>query len=304
MNKQLQLVNLICKTKTLLLLGCKQLSLAGTCLFTFNFFPMRFVYKIFILLAVVCPVAVKSQSTEQWVSLFNGKDINDWVVKINHHETGENYGNTFRVEDGIIKVRYDQYEKFNEQFGHLYFKKPFAYYHLKFEYRITGKWRTDAPSYTIRNSGVMFHSQDPHTMPKEQDWPISIEYQILAALDDGKARPTGNMCSPGTDVVFNGKIDERHCINSTSKTYPPEEWETGEIIVLGDSLITHIVNGDTVLQYSKPQIGGGVVNGYDPKIKVDGKLLSEGFIALQSEGQPVDFRNIYILDLSDRYGKK
>lgn len=265
---------------------------------------MQFVFKFIILLAVVCPITVKSQSQQKWVSLFNGKDINDWVVKINHHETGENYGNTFRVEDGMIKVRYDQYEKFNEQFGHLYFKKPFAYYHLKFEYRITGKWRTDAPSYTIRNSGVMFHSQDPHTMPKEQDWPISIEYQILAALDDGKARPTGNMCSPGTDVVFNGKIDERHCINSTSKTYPPEEWETGEIIVLGDSLITHIVNGDTVLQYSKPQIGGGVVNGYDPKIKVDGKLLSEGFIALQSEGQPVDFKNIYILDLSDRYGKK
>lgn len=265
---------------------------------------MRFVFKFSILLALVCPIIVKSQSQEKWVSLFNGKDINDWVVKINHHETGENYGNTFRVEDGIIKVRYDQYEKFNEQFGHLYFNKPYAYYHLKFEYRITGKWRTDAPSYTIRNSGVMFHSQDPHTMPKEQDWPISIEYQILAGLDDGKPRPTGNMCSPGTDVVFNGKIDERHCINSTSNTYPPEEWVKGEIIVLGDSLITHLVNGDTVLQYSKPQIGGGVVNGYDPKIKVDGKLLSQGFIALQSEGQPVDFRNIYILDLSDRFGKK
>lgn len=265
---------------------------------------MQFAFKFFVLLIVIFPITDESQAQEKWVSLFNGKDINDWVVKINHHETGENYGNTFRVQDGIIKVRYDQYEKFNEQFGHLYFNKPYAYYHLKFEYRITGKWRTDAPSYTIRNSGVMFHSQDPHTMPKEQDWPISIEYQILAALDDGKPRPTGNMCSPGTDVVFEGKIDPRHCINSTSKTYPPEEWETGEIIVLGDSLITHIVNGDTVLQYSKPQIGGGVVNGYDPKIKVDGKLLSQGFIALQSEGQPIDFRNIYILDLSDRFGRK
>ena len=255
---------------------------------------MRLIFKIFTLLAVVLPFAAKSQTKEKWVSLFNGKDIDDWVVKINHHETGDNFGNTFRVEDGIIKVRYDQYDKFNERFGHLYYKKRYAYYHLKFEYRITGKWRTDAPSYTIRNSGVMFHSQDPHTMPKEQDWPISVEFQLLAGLDDGKPRPTGNMCSPGTDVVFNGKIDERHCINSTSKTYPPEEWVKGEIIVLGDSLVTHIVNGDTVLRYSKPQIGGGVVNGYDPTIKIDGKLLSEGFIALQSEGQPVDFRNIYI----------
>jgi Domain of Unknown Function (DUF1080) len=233
----------------------------------------------------------------QWVSLFNGKDINDWIPKINHHETGENYGNTFRVEDSIIKIRYDQYDDFNEQFGHLYFKKPFSYYHLVFEYRITGEWRKDAPEYTLKNSGVMFHSQDPATMPKDQNWPISIEFQLLAGLGDGVPRPTGNMCSPGTDVVYQGKIDSRHCINSTSKTYEAEQWVKGEIIVLGDSLITHIINGDTVLQYSKPQIGGGVVANYDPKIKQDGKLLKEGFIALQSEGQPVDFRNIKVLNL-------
>jgi len=232
-----------------------------------------------------------------WKTLFNGKDIKDWVPKINHHAVGENYGNTFRVEDGIIKVRYNQYDVFNEQFGHLYYKQPFSHYHLVFEYRIVGEWRKDAPEYTIKNSGVMFHSQDPKTMPREQNWPISIEFQLLAGLGDGVERPTGNMCSPGTDVVFQGKIDSRHCIPSSSKTYDIDQWVKGEIIVLGDSLITHIVNGDTVLQYSKPQIGGGVVANYDPAIKQDGKLLKEGFIALQSEGQPVDFRNIKILDL-------
>ena len=157
--------------------------------------------------------------SKDWVSLFNGKDIKDWIVKINHHETGENYGNTFRVEDGILKVRYDQYPKFNEQYGHLYYKTPYSYYHLAFEYRFTGEWRKDAPSYTIKNSGVMFHSQDPRTMPKDQNWPISIEFQILAGLGDGKPRPTGNMCSPGTEVIYKGKMDPRHCIESVSKTY-------------------------------------------------------------------------------------
>lgn len=236
-------------------------------------------------------------SKPDWVQLFNGKDLNDWTVKINHHNVGEDPANTFRVEDGIIKVRYDKYGKFNEQFGHLYYKQPYAYFHLKFQYRITGEWKKDAPSYTIKNSGVMFHSQDPRTMPREQDWPISVEFQLLAGLGDGKSRPTGNMCSPGTDVVYKGRIDPRHCIESSSKTYPAEEWVNAELIVLGDSLVTHIINGDTVLQYSKPQIGGGVVANYDPAIKQDGKLLSEGFIALQSEGQPVDFRNIEILNL-------
>ena len=257
----------------------------------------------FITAIMLFSLSVSAQQTSgdgKWITLFNGKDIKDWIPKINHHETGENYGNTFRVEDSIIKIRYDQYDRFNQQFGHLYYKEPFSYYHLVFEYRIVGEWRKDAPEYTIKNSGVMFHSQDPKTMPREQDWPISIEFQLLAGLGDGVARPTGNMCSPGTDVVYQGKIDSRHCINSTSKTYEGEQWVKGEIIVLGDSLITHIVNGDTVLQYSKPQIGGGVVSNYDPKIKQDGKLLTEGFIALQSEGQPVDFRNIKILRL-DRF---
>lgn len=250
------------------------------------------------------PLAAQQHSSkEKWVWLFNGKDINDWVPKINHHETGENYGNTFRVEDSMIKIRYDQYDHFNEQFGHLYFKHPFSYYHLVFEYRITGEWRKDAPVYTLKNSGVMFHSQDPKTMPKDQNWPISVEFQLLAGLGDGVPRPTGNMCSPGTHVVYQGKIDSRHCINSSSKTYETEQWVTGEIIVLGDSLITHIINGDTVLQYSKPQIGGGVVANFDPKIKQDGKLLTEGFIGLQSEGQPIDFRNIKILSLEGLYMK-
>ena len=231
------------------------------------------------------------------MSLFNGKDLKNWTVKIFHHEVGDNYGNTFRVEESIVKVRYDQYDSFNNRFGHLYFKKPYSYFHLKFDYRFVGIWRKDAPVYTLKNSGVMFHSQDPRTMPREQDWPISVEFQLLAGLGDGKPRPTGNMCSPGTDVVFEGKIDPRHCIESRSKTYEGEQWVHAELIVLGDSLITHIINGDTVLQYSKPQIGGGVATGFNPAMKQDGKRLTEGFIALQSEGQEVDFKNIKIKNL-------
>ncbi|MGN7787964.1 3-keto-disaccharide hydrolase [Niabella sp. 22666] len=239
---------------------------------------------------------VKSSDNE-WTTLFNGKDLKDWFVKIHHHEVGDNYGQTFRVEDGIIKVRYDKYDGFNERYGHLYYKTPFSKYHLKMEYRFVDGWMKDAPSYTILNSGVMYHSQDPRTMPKEQDWPISVEMQFLAGLPDGQPRPTGNMCSPGTEIVYQGTKYNGHCLNSTSKTYPPGEWVTAELIVLGDSLITHMINGDTVLQYSKPSIGGGVANRYDPKQKVEGQPLVSGYIALQSEGQPIDFRNIQLKNL-------
>lgn len=234
---------------------------------------------------------------EEWIELFNGKDINDWIVKIHHYKTGENFGNTFRVEDSLLKVRYDQYDDFNDRFGHLYFRQPYSYYHLVVEYRFARPWHRGAPDYTRMNSGIMFHSQDPNTMPVEQDWPISVEMQLLAGLGDGNPRPTGNMCSPGTNIVMADTLDTRHCINSSSKTYDPDEWVRAELIVLGDSLITHIINGDTVLRYSKPQIGGGVVNRYDSTQKQDGKLLSTGFIALQSEGQPIDFRKVSLLNL-------
>lgn len=234
---------------------------------------------------------------KEWMKLFNGRDIDDWIVKIHRHDVGVNYGNTFRVEDGIVKVRYDQYGDFDDQFGHLYYEQPFSYYHLVVEYRFVGELQRGAPAYTLRNSGIMFHSQDPRTMPRGQNWPISVEMQFLGGLGDGRARPTGNMCSPGTEIVYRGGIFPGHCLNSSSKTYEGDQWVTAEAIVLGDSLVKHIINGNTVLTYSKPQIGGNVVTGYDPAMKRDGAPLTGGYIALQSEGQPIDFRRVELLNL-------
>jgi len=263
----------------------------------FNRTPFLIFAAILVLTCTGAKHIYSSNADAGWTKLFNGKDIKDWSVKIKYHRTGENFGNTFRVENGIIKVRYDQYGHFNDHFGHLYYKTPFSYYHLRFEYRFVGKQQRGAPDYTLLNSGMMFHSQDPRTMRQNQDWPISIEMQLLGGLPDGRPRPTGNMCSPGTDVVYKGKVSTEHCISSTSKTYYGSQWVKAELIVLGSKRITHIINGDTVLQYSRPTIGGGIVTGYDPEYKKDGKLLNGGYIALQSEGQPVDFRNIEIKQL-------
>lgn len=238
-----------------------------------------------------------TEGNNQWTPLFNGTNLDDWTVKIHHHDVGVNFGNTFRADEGMIKVRYDQYDSFNDQFGHLYYKTPFSSYHLKLEYRFSGELHKGAPSYTRLNSGVMFHSQDPRTMPKEQNWPISVEMQFLAGLGDGRPRPTGNMCSPGTEIIYQGKMYDGHCLNSSSKTYDKNEWVKAELIVLGDSLITHLINGDTVLQYSKPTMGGGVVDGYDKALWQPGKPLASGYIALQSEGQPIEFRNIFLKKL-------
>ena len=234
---------------------------------------------------------------EVWIPLFNGRDLEGWTVKIAGHDVGVNFGDTFRVEDGVLSVRYDGYGDFDDQFGHLYYNQAFSHYRIRMEYRFVGDQQPGAPSWALRNSGVMLHSQDPHTILRDQDFPIAVEMQFLGGLGDGEARPTGNMCSPGTEIVYQGQIAETHCIDSESDTYDGDQWVRVEAIVLGDSVIVHLVNGDTVLQYSNPQIGGGVVNGYDPAIKRDGAPLAEGFISLQSEGHPIDFRTVELLNL-------
>ncbi|RZK53846.1 MAG: DUF1080 domain-containing protein [Pedobacter sp.] len=231
-----------------------------------------------------------------WINLFNGKDLKDWTVKIAKHEVGDNFANTFRVEDGKMKVSYDGYDTFDNQFGHIFYNKPFSYYLLKVEYRFVGEQAKGGEAWATRNSGAMLHGQDPKTMLKDQNFPISIEAQLLGG--DGKAdRPTGNVCTPGTTIELDNKLFTTHCLNSTSKTYHGEQWVTAEFLVLGDSVIKHIVNKDTVLVYTKPKIGGGNVSNFDPKVKKDGQALTGGYISLQSESHPIEFKSVQLFDL-------
>jgi len=236
------------------------------------------------------------QQPAKWKQLFNGKDLKDWTVKIAGHEVGDNFGNTFRVENGVMKVSYDQYNGFKDQYGHIFYKSPFSYYIIAVEYRFVGKQISDGQGWAYKNSGIMIHCQDPKTMLKDQDFPISIEVQLLGGDSTGE-RHTCNLCTPGTNVVMDGKLITEHCLDSKSKTFRGEEWVRAEVMVLGDSVIKHIVNGDTVLAYNKPQIGDRAVNNYDPKVKIDGKLLTSGYISLQSESHPVEFRKVEILEL-------
>ncbi len=250
-------------------------------------------------------VATKAPEAPKPIQLFNGKDIKDWTPKIRLHEVGDNYANTFRVEDGLLKVRYDGYDDFNQQYGHLAFNKPYGYYILRLEYRFVGEQTKGGEGWAWSNSGAMLHGQDPKTMLKDQDFPISIEGQLLGG--DGKnERTTSNLCTPGTNVVIKDKLFTPHCLSSKSKTYHGDQWVTADFLVLGDSLIQHILEGEVVLEYNKPQIGGANVGPVDPKQKEDGKLLKEGYIYLQSESHPIDFRKVELYDLSaykDNEGK-
>jgi hypothetical protein len=257
---------------------------------------MKRIITMLPMLAVLCGMGQK-QTKGKWIQLFNGKDLTGWTVKIKDHPVNENWGNTFRVENGAIKVSYDQYNgQFKEQFGHLFYNKPFSWYLLVIEYRFTGDQIQDGPGWAFRNSGMMLHGQAPETMAVEQDFPISMEAQLLGG--NGKdERSTNNLCTPGTNVVMREKLFTPHCVNSSSKTYHGDRWVRAEVLVLGDSLVKHIVEGDTVLTYSKPQYDGTDQWVQRAGLK-GGETIKEGTISLQSESHPVEFRKVELFDLS------
>ena len=240
---------------------------------------------------------VRGQDTPkpgEWFQLFNGKDLTGWTPKIRTFALGDNYKNTFRVEDGLLKVRYDGYDQFNSRFGHLFYQQPFSHYTLRIEYRFVGDQAKGGPGWATRNSGVMIHGQDPATISKDQEFPVSIEVQFLGG--DGKnPRPTGNLCTPGTHVVMKDKLVKTHCIDSTSATLHGEQWVTAEIVVKGAGLIEHKINGKSVISYEKPQYDPGDKTA-QPLIKDPKNLLIEGgTLSLQSESHPLDFRKVEIM---------
>jgi len=242
--------------------------------------------------------AQDAASEEDWVQLFNGRNLEGWTPKITGYEYGENYANTYRVEDGVLKVRYDQYESFDGRFGLLFYKQPFAYYRLRIEYRFLGEQLKGHPgAWATRNAGVMLHTQSGESMLRDQTFPICVEAQFLGGLSDGKERSTLNMCSPGSEIVYEGRIYPEHCLSSKSRTYHGDQWVTGELLVLGSGQITHYVDGEEVLEYALPQIGGGAIDHFDPKVFRAGELLDSGYIALQAESHPIDYRKVEILNL-------
>ena len=243
------------------------------------------------------PPPPNDPNRQDWVQLFNGRDLDGWTPKFSKHDLGENFNDTFRVENGLLEVRYDKWTKFDGEFGHLFYKDPFSYYRIGAEYRFVGEQVAGGPGWAMRNNGLMLQSPSPKTMLKDQDFPISIEVQLLGGLADGRPRTTANLCTPGSNVVMNGKLHTAHCTNSTSKTYAGDQWVRVEVDVHGDELMRHIVEGATVLEYTKPQIGGGAVSPVDPAVKVDGTPMASGYISIQAETAPADFRKIEVLNL-------
>ncbi len=242
--------------------------------------------------------SAEQPAKENWVQLFNGKDLNDWQIKFKGNELGVNYNNTFRVENGLLRVSYDNWDKWNGKFGHIFYKSEFSHYRLRVEYRFVGEQSKGGPGWAYRNNGIMIHGQPAETMELDQDFPVSIEVQLLGGNGTDE-RSTCNVCTPGTNIVMDGKLIEQHCINSKSDTYAGDQWVTAEVEVDGGKVIRHFVNGEEVMHYEQPQLDPRDPS-YDKLLPADGdKILTKGTISLQAESSPTDFRKVEILVLDE-----
>ncbi|MBC7827210.1 MAG: DUF1080 domain-containing protein [Chitinophagaceae bacterium] len=237
---------------------------------------------------------LNNDGIKKWISLFNGKNLDNWQVKIAGYLPGENYGHTFRVEDGILSVRYNQYDSFSNKFGALYYKKKFSNYRLKVEYRFVGETTPGAPSWGFRDGGIQYHCQPASSMDLTQSFPVCLEYNLHGG--NGKdERPVGEICASGTYVEINGKRNQSYCTPaSVKKTFHGDQWVLAEIEIR-DGKIKHFVNGEEILQFANPRYDPNhpvaknfIINGND--------FVKEGYISLQSNSHPIDFRKIEILE--------
>ncbi len=248
-------------------------------------------------IATLCLLAAlaTARAEEGWVSLFNGTDLTGWTPKITGYDLGQDPNQTFRVEGGVLKVCYDKYVEFGGMFGHLFYQRPFTNYIFRMEYRFVGEQVKGGPGWAFRNSGVMAHGQPAETMGKGQNFPASLEVQILGGSEKGE-RTTGNLCTPGTHVSIDGKLTKQHCITSKSKTFRGDVWVTLELESRDGTLI-HRINGEEVIRYTDPVLDEG--DGDAKKLIAAGApvQIRSGSISLQAESHPVEFRKIEIKEL-------
>jgi hypothetical protein len=254
-----------------------------------------------ILLSGACapkPKVMVSAPQGAWVALFNGRDLNGWTVKIAGHDVGDNYRDTFRVADGLLQVSYKQYERFDDRFGSLFYNQPFSHYWIRAEYRMSGDLARGAPRWAFKNSGIQLHCQAPQTMRKAQQFPVAVEFDLVGGRVIG-SRPTGDVCQSGTHVLIDGQPLRQMCSTLSDITIRDDQWVTVLAEVDADRRVRQIVNGALIVEYTNLTLDDSNADArrLDPAGR--GRTVASGYISIQSNGYPIEFRKIEILSLDE-----
>jgi hypothetical protein len=233
----------------------------------------------------------------QWLSLFNGHDLDGWTAKISGLEAGDNYRNTFRVEQGLLKVSYQQYDTFGDRFGSLFYNRPFAHYWLRAQYRFSGDLAAGAPRWAFKNSGIQLHSQDPRSMSRQQQFPVSVEFDLVGGHAIG-SNPTGDVCHYGTLVSLAGARLKELCSKLSDVTIRDDQWVTALVEVDGAKRVRQIVNGGLIVEYTDLALDEGNADAQRLIAAGASRTLGSGYISIQSNGHPVEFKSIEVLPTS------
>jgi hypothetical protein len=240
-----------------------------------------------------------------WQPLFDGKTLNGWTTKIVGYPAGEDPLETFRVKDGAIVINYDKYGgDMQARWAHLFYNQSFKFYKLSLEYRFVGEDMQPLRP-TQWNSGVLYHAQSPQSMSLNQPYPVSAEAQILgtfaAPYRDGGPRMTSSACGLGTALSYGGVVTD-DCFKSRVPTKPNDQWVLFELEVLPEGVINHYIDGKLAVTYDHLLLDTSDARKRFPSqqmIDAQGgnRELTSGYITFQSEGHPVEFRNIKIMEL-------
>ena len=242
----------------------------------------------------------QQKATNEWVQIFNGTNLDGWTPKFKGFPMGVNLHNTFHVTNGLLEVDYSGYTNFaGNPFGHLFWKEKLSHYIVRAEYRFVGDQCPGAPQWGWRNNGIMIFSEPPDTMELNQDFPASIEVQILGGGNPHGDQNNGSFCVPHTRAMYNGKLTTQHRTSAKEKIYNGDQWVTITAEVHGSKLINHILDNEVVISYSEPQLNPNDAHAKLLLSKGFPQMLEDGYICIQAESAPCEFRKIELLKLDE-----
>lgn len=228
-------------------------------------------------------------ASDGWVKIFNGQDLTGWSPLIHKSAYKQDPYNTFRADpvNHVIKVTYEDYPNgFEDRCGLLYYDKLLTNYRVRVTYRFLEPQAPGPVSWGKNNTGLMIFGIDPAKVTGDPEFPPLIEIQLLGANSTG-GNTTPNMCVPGGMTM---KKSTAECGNNHTGVAPPPaaEWVTveAEVHVKGDTKVFQYPNKTTpVITMSGPVYQGkDVVNGY---------------LSLQSESQPLEYKDIELMELPE-----
>jgi len=245
-------------------------------------------------------LTLTATSSDGWVNLFNGKDLTGWTPLIHLSKVGVNTDSTFRpdLENNGIRVSYD---KLTGSFGGdqckcglLYYNKPLTNYRIRVTYRFFDPTVSNAPSWGKNNSGLMIFGIDPTKVTGDPIYPPIIEIQILGTPSGGGST-NANECemrqfvNPTVTATHTGTCGNNKDSKApgSGKTAPAAGvWTTleADVHITGDTKVYQWPDTtNAVLIMSKPMYGT--------------QAVTSGYLAIQSEGQPIVFKDILLKEL-------